>query len=146
MIGAGVILLWLVGMSLSLGLVGGVSELEYVALLDWYNSTGGPSWYSSDGWLVGDPCLQHWKYIECNQNNEVINLGMNSNGLKGTIPRSILYLSQLRFMNLYGNELSGSVPSQIGALSKLYVLNLERNCLEGTVPYQLGELSFLVLL
>ncbi len=43
----------------------GTSVDQVSALLDLYDSTGGPQWARSSNWTVGDPCLNGWYSVGC---------------------------------------------------------------------------------
>ncbi|XP_017214981.1 probable LRR receptor-like serine/threonine-protein kinase At3g47570 isoform X2 [Daucus carota subsp. sativus] len=69
-------------------------------------------------------------------------LGLNTNGLIGKLPNSIVNLSTtLEGLYMYRNHLYGSIPREIGKLVNLRVLNLRYNNLTGTIPESIGELS-----
>lgn len=53
---------------------GGVLPPHRAALVDLYNSTGGPTWSESSGWLVGDPCFNQikWHGVDCDSTGSVL--------------------------------------------------------------------------
>ena len=78
--------------------VSGIPISECEALVSFYNSTGGESWWDKSGWLMTNtPCS--WRGISCND---------------GHVSRISLIL----------NHLTGSIPSQLGNLSNLIWLSL----------------------
>ena len=63
---------------------GEARDVEKQALVDLYHSTNGDGWFNSSGWLEGDPCLNHWYGVACNQQG-VVGLGLESNNLTGSL-------------------------------------------------------------
>ncbi|KAM0054137.1 putative non-specific serine/threonine protein kinase [Helianthus debilis subsp. tardiflorus] len=61
-------------------------------------------------------------------------LDLRLNGVYGSIPVEISYLSNLVFIDLSSNRFSGTIPQEIGRLTNLETLSLHSNILEGHVP------------
>ena len=73
--------------------------------------------------------------------DELIYLGLRSQGLTGTIPASLGNLTSLRSLNLFGNwPLAGTIPPELGQLTNLTYLNLGNNAITGTIPPELSQL------
>ena len=68
-------------------------------------------------------------------------LELRSDGLSGTIPAELGYLSELREMYLNNNKLVGTIPPTLGHLTKLRVLQLSYNDLTGNIPSELSGMS-----
>lgn len=69
-------------------------------------------------------------------------LSMFRNELEGSIPNSIVMLSNLRELNIHGSNFAEStIPNDIGALSKLETLDLAGTRVKGTVPQSIFSLS-----
>ncbi|KAJ9540190.1 hypothetical protein OSB04_026696 [Centaurea solstitialis] len=67
--------------------------------------------------------------------------------LRGNVSPSLLYLEQLKHLDLSGNDFGGiQVPSFIGSLGNLRHLNLSNSGFVGTIPPQLGNLTKLRIL
>ncbi|GJX90996.1 leucine-rich repeat-containing protein [Tanacetum coccineum] len=64
----------------------------------------------------------------------------------GAIPESIGSLTKLTYLSLYGNNFSGTIPRSIGSLTKLTFLDLSSNKLSGTIPMSIGYLTKLTYL
>ena len=124
-----------------------VSEIplaECEALVALFNSTDGPNWTVNSGWLETDtPCS--WHGVTCTAGN-VVRLGLDSNGLNGSIPAELGNVSSLTQLHLDHNELSGTMPAELGNLSSLQGLFLRFNQLSGSIPLELGNLSILTSL
>ncbi len=120
----------------------GIPDSEYDALLDLYNSTGGPNWSFNDGWLTDNP---NWYGVNITwseaTSSHVTGLYLNYNGLTGTIPSSLGNLTELQNLDLSSNQLTGTIPTELGNLTSLEWLNLDDNQLTGTIPTQLGNLT-----
>ncbi|KAG6509631.1 hypothetical protein ZIOFF_027631 [Zingiber officinale] len=71
-------------------------------------------------------------------------LDLSGNAIYGTLPASILNVSELRILSLASNEISGDFPD-VGRLSNLQVLNLSGNALEGAIPATLALLPRLTV-
>lgn len=147
----------------------GIPDTEWSALVDLYNSTNGPEWNDSSGWLDDSVSECSWFGITCTDNHVVdINLSnnnlsgvlpsglqdlssltglwMHDNNLSGTIPQVWGSLSDLMYFDVAGNQLSGSIPAELGGLSNLEGLWLNGNQLSGSIPTTLGNLSNLTSL
>lgn len=100
------------------------------------------------GWN-GDPCVpqQHpWSGVDCQFDSVKVKwfidgLGLDNQGLRGSLPDDISKLSHLQIMNLSENSIQGKIPSSLGKLSSLEVLDLSYNFFNGTIPESLGGLT-----
>ena len=114
---------------------------ERQALVALYESTGGPTWQDSTGWL-GEPGTEcAWNGVGCSPEGFVIELELNHNDLTGPLPGQLADLVELRHLRLPGNRLSGPIPKELGKLSKLYTIFLHDNLLDGPIPPELGALA-----
>lgn len=146
-----------------------IPQVQCEALVALYQSTGGPNWTVSAGWLTGsDPC--DWYAVRCidghvwtieiyQDNNMVGQLPTeigdltdmvamiiaNNPGLAGPLPASLASLAGLAdTLNLSGNGFTGPIPPGLGNLDLIFA-DLSGNNLEGTIPSDLGNLFFLDL-
>ncbi|KAM3729863.1 hypothetical protein ACB098_12G043000 [Castanea mollissima] len=121
-------------------------EKERQALLEFkkgiVQDDGG--WLSSWGSEDEKNCC-NWKGVYCNnQTGHVIDLLLNSYGLRGMISPSLLELPYLTFLDLSHNDFNQShIPKFIGSLGNLKYLDLSRANFSGPIPHQLGNLSHL---
>ncbi|CBI36558.3 unnamed protein product, partial [Vitis vinifera] len=89
----------------------------------------------------------NWSGVRCNNGrDQVIELDLRSQALRGTISPAISNLSFLRVLDLSGNFFEGEIPAEIGALFRLQQLSLSSNLLRGKIPAELGLLRELVYL
>src|SRR6266542_1586930 len=122
-----------------------VNQQDSLALVDLYNSTGGPNWVNHTNWLTSNP-VSTWYGIISVSNGRVIHINLETNNLTGQLPSSIGNLQKLGTLRLAVNQLSGSIPSSIGNLVNLQVLVLDGNQLNGAIPSSLRTLVNLQLL
>lgn len=59
---------------------------------------------------------------------------LNANGLQGTIPDEVSWLTSLERLELVLNDISGTIPEQLGQLTLLRSINIEANKLTGEIP------------
>ena len=119
-----------------------VENPDKAALAALYESTGGSSWTSRDGWLSEQP-LGRWYGVETDSRGRVIRLRLRANNLSGTLPAKLGDLSELRELDLPSNALAGPIPPKLGSLGNLYRLSFQGNKLLGSIPPDLGRLASL---
>ena len=69
-----------------------------------------------------------WGTVYSVESTDSLNISsLEENELTGTIPSTIGYLTNLRYLNLEDNELTGVIPASIGNLTNLTYLNLMDN-------------------
>ncbi|KAL8518385.1 hypothetical protein ACS0TY_009681 [Phlomoides rotata] len=88
-----------------------------------------------------DPC--GWAMVGCSHDEFVISLAIPSQGLSGTISRSIGNLTHLTTVLLQDNNISGTIPAELGRLTKLQELDLSDNLVTGEIPSSLSQLRSL---
>ncbi|XP_051148767.1 protein NSP-INTERACTING KINASE 2-like [Andrographis paniculata] len=86
-----------------------------------------------------DPCP--WTMVACSNDNLVITLAIQSQGLTGTISSGIGNLTQLKSLLLQGNKISGHIPPELGSLPELGEIDLSDNLLTGEIPSSLSHLE-----
>jgi len=119
------------------------SPAEISALEDLYWSTNGPHWTDNKNWLNGDPCTNKWVGVVCDPRGHIVELFLNNNQLRGSIPATIGILDDMYEMSLDSNQLSGSIPATIGNIYGLDGLWLYNNQLSGSIPATIGSLSIM---
>ncbi len=122
-----------------------VIEQDSLALVAFYNSTGGLNWNNNTGWLVGP--VSSWYGVTV-QSNRVVYLGSPGsfafNNLNGQVPSDIGDLTGLKKLTIGNNpELSGSIPQEIGNLQLLVGLGIGNCSLSGIIPISIGNCSCL---
>ncbi|KAJ6853340.1 putative leucine-rich repeat receptor-like serine/threonine-protein kinase [Iris pallida] len=126
------------------------SKEEVTALQNLKNSLGLPLRF---GWN-GDPCVpqQHpWSGVDCQFDSRsgkwgIDGLGLDNQGLRGTLPDDISKLRHLQSINLSGNSIQGAIPFSLGSITGLETLDLSFNQLNGSIPESLGQLTSLQIL
>ncbi len=122
-----------------------VNPQDSLALVDFYDSTGGASWTSHTNWLTKAP-VSKWFGITLDANYRVSKIRVTKNNLKGAIPASFFNMTNLTYLAFGNNALSGNISSSFGNLTQLQTLLLWSNKFTGTIPITLGNLTKLVTL
>lgn len=105
-------------------------EGEREALMDTFQSLGGRNWKHNDGWGSEDPVCS-WFGISCHEDGAnagtVASLDLSSNGLEGTLPEDIWFLTEVEELDLSSNNIV--IPSfEMGADAvSLRILKLSHN-------------------
>ena len=108
-----------------------VSVQDSLALVDLYDSTGGPNWINHTNWLTTAPVIT-WYGVSTSGG---LILVLKANNLVGTIPYSLWNLSDLGVLELPNNHLVGTIPASLGnPNSSLFNLDLHGNQLTGSIP------------
>jgi Leucine-rich repeat (LRR) protein len=123
---------------------------DSLALVDLYNSTGGPSWVNHTNWLTSNP-VSTWYGVSTLvlvDSPRVFALSLQGNNLIGTLPASIGNLTGLSFLTLPYNKLSGSLPSTLPNMVTpsfpSCTIDVSHNELTGMIPaFGIGKNVFL---
>ena len=86
------------------------------------------------------PIMQYEIWDKCYMVESTDSINLGNSGLSGPLPPTIGYLTNLKYLYLYGNDLSGSIPSEIGNLENLTHLYLYENNLSGDLPDEIENL------
>ena len=113
---------------------------ERGALEALYDVAGGAGWTHAAGWKTPAP-LGEWHGVTTDAAGRVTRLGLDDNGLAGSIPPALGGLTRLEVLDLGQNELGGPVPAELGGLASLRRLSLRGNGLAGPIPGGLGRLT-----
>jgi hypothetical protein len=115
------------------------------ALIDLFMATGGSAWALKLKWLTNTTYCA-WHGVYCEAGRTVRSLRLDSNNLVGTIPESIVDLTDLVFFEIRNNsKLTGTLPADISAWTKLKTFDVSNNQLTGQIPRMSSvELSTLV--
>lgn len=102
-------------------------HIEYQALVDLYNSTGGDEWTNNTNWLQGNTSVDFatWYGLTVN-NGDVREIDLSENNLIGNIEESIGNLSNLFWLTFDDNQIT-SLPQSIWALDDLFKLSVNKN-------------------
>ncbi|KAL7581284.1 hypothetical protein ACA910_006051 [Epithemia clementina (nom. ined.)] len=71
----------------------------------------------------------------------LVELDLNHNQIKGEIPVGVRSLPALQVLALHSNQLEGPLPKWIGKMSNLRTLKLSNNILTGPIPLHMQGLS-----
>jgi hypothetical protein len=112
-----------------------VNYADSLALVEFYNSTNGSGWSSSDNWLTG--AVSSWEGVTVT-NGRVTSLFLPFKNLTGTLPYHIGFLQKLTFFGIPGNAVGGQIPAAIIFLNNLETLDLSDNQFMGGIPPLLG--------
>ncbi|KAL7594340.1 hypothetical protein Lser_V15G28707 [Lactuca serriola] len=98
-------------------------------------------------WRVDQHDCSKWSGITCNnQTGHVTGLHIGLYSLIGEISHSLLNLTYLNHLDLFGNSFHGIIPTFIGSLTRLRYLDLRYNSLYGAIPQEFGNLTNLRVL
>jgi len=142
-----------------------VLEQDSLALLAFYNSTGGPNWYDNSNWLTGPVSTWYGVTVEDNRVTELLTysnnlIGVlpngigelnylkkitlsNNPGLSGNIIEDIFNIDSLTWLAIGNCALSGTIPNSIGNCAGLKSISFRENNLTGPIPSEIGSLDSL---
>jgi Leucine-rich repeat (LRR) protein len=139
--------------------------MEVNVLQDLYMATGGDNWRWKSLFGFGeiwnftdgsDPCNNRWQGVECTAARNgtaydewrITSLDLQGYKLRGTLPESLVNITELSSLVLAFNALQGTLPAFLGNMSALTLLDLAGNLLKGSIPetfHNLTRLSTLSL-
>lgn len=128
----------------------GISPQERQALIDFYNSTNGDSWYNNENWKkpggeFNDYGTEDtWEGVAVDD-GKITMLSLYANNLSGELPSNIGDFVNLEYMDLDFNNITGEIPPSIGNLTNLYSLYLYGNNFQN-LPSTIGNLTNLEIL
>lgn len=94
----------------------------------------------SNAWLTpGDECL--WGGLGCNDDNAIVRIEMEQNGVAGTLPFELSRLQNLQYLVLEEGILTGTLPKELGKIGTLEQIDLNFNLLQGPIPDELYQLE-----
>ena len=119
---------WLEGIDETYGPYCNESDVGVLNLL--YESSGGPDWTNSSGWLE-TPALDEWYGVTADPLGRVLMLDLTRNGLTGRLQADLAKLAEMSRLRLGDNTLSGRLPS---SLTRLLLVELHYADTELCVP------------
>mmetsp|Transcript_13996 Transcript_13996/g.24348 ORF Transcript_13996/g.24348 Transcript_13996/m.24348 type:complete len:504 (-) Transcript_13996:164-1675(-) len=124
--------------------------VERYALAALYFATDGPAWKDQYSFL-GNTSACEWNLYELQmgafcENSSVIEIWLETTGLRGSIPSELALLSSLESINLFENLLSGTIPAEIFYLGNLTQFEVDENILSGSIPGEVGQATHLTSL
>ena len=121
------------------------TEIERLALSQFYELTGGDSWTNSTGWGSNSK-VGSWHGVTVGD-SLVQRLVLSDNALAGPLPAEITNLGELRTLDLGDNSLTGEVPAAIASLTSLDTIRIRGNPrMTGPLPAEIAELTDLKVL
>ena len=93
-----------------------VNTVDSLALIDFYNNTGGVNW-TNKTWLKGP--VSNWNGVTLDTFGRVSGILLPNNNLIGSIPNSIVNMGNLIKLDLNGNKLSGVLPLALSNINNL---------------------------
>eukprot|EP00980_Cylindrotheca_fusiformis_P010689 scaffold2391_cov113-Cylindrotheca_fusiformis.AAC.6 len=131
-----------------------------------YYGLNGTIWDYDDAWMSDlNECL--WLGIQCNNQDAVNSLALDTNNifgqfpteiglmeglasisvsrthLTGTLPSELVSMPRLRELRLYANRMVGTIPTEIGSATVLRGFRVETNFLTGAIPSEIGNCTAL---
>ncbi|CAJ1959537.1 unnamed protein product [Cylindrotheca closterium] len=104
----------------------------------------GDRWVTYTNWL-SDTSHCQWHGVVCDENNKVLEVDLNNNGLKGQLPSELQMLTALTKLDLSNNNIFAPIPTTIGKFTSLQVLNLSHNVMVGSIPSEAYQATSLQL-
>ena len=106
---------WLEGIKDTSGPYCNESDVGVLNLL--YETSGGPDWTNSSGWLE-TPLLDDWYGVTADALGRVLTLDLSRNGLAGQLPDNLSGLAHMTELRIAQNtDLSGRLPLSLADLS-----------------------------
>ncbi|KIC01528.1 hypothetical protein OA88_13555 [Flavobacterium sp. JRM] len=122
-----------------------IPDLEYQALVDFYNTMGGTQW--NNKWDITQNNLHEGAWYGVGiENGHITSLNLNNNSnVAGAIPASFKNLKYLKSLSLYGGSYTKDLSTtDLGILSDfefLETLDLRYSKLKGDIPASWGKLK-----
>ena len=118
-----------------------VSESDSLALVAFYQATGGENWTNNTNWLTDQP-VHKWYGVSAGEGGFAL-----PERLQGVALPALRALDEEKFivfgLQLSENNLVGKIPDALGDLRDLQLLDLAENQLEGAVPEAVSAIPFL---
>jgi hypothetical protein len=104
-----------------------INKKDSLALVDLYDSCGGPNWINHTNWLTAAP-VSTWYGVFYISNGFIGGIDLQGNNLRGTLPHSIGNMPKLfSFFIVSDNHISGPVPANLTNLSSTFDMYLDNN-------------------
>ena len=122
-----------------------VVEFYVVTLI--YIIMDGINWVEQDMWSM-TPYICMWYGLDCLFVDTVHDINLSNNGLTGSLPSELQYLTSIRYLDLSSNliegtqnNITGRIPAELGKMTALMSLDLSNLNLIGSIPPELGLLE-----
>ena len=125
---------WLEGIEYTSGPYCNESDRGALNLL--YETSGGPDWTNSGGWLE-TPALDQWYGVTANSLGRIVTLDLTRNGLAGALPASLGNLAEMTALRVGDNALAGRLPLTLALLSLVELQYADTDlCVPAEVSFQ----------
>jgi len=126
--------------------------IQRYVMVVFYYALGGQNWQYSSRFLTSAQTCdwnrgfdldneEEYRFgVHCENREEISYLFMPGNGLRGSIPTELGYLTKLTHISLFGNEIKGTIPDSMQELTNLDFLAMESNMISGEIPDWIGNL------
>ena len=120
----------------------GAPDIERLALVEFYEGTGGESWTNDDGW-DSDSQTGDWYGVTVSARDSLVRrLDLPDNGLDGQLPPVVANLRELEALDLADNSLAGGVPVALTSVDALDTIRISGNAdMEGPLPFRMIDLA-----
>ncbi|GAB4858840.1 hypothetical protein Ancab_040376 [Ancistrocladus abbreviatus] len=115
-------------------------SLPSLSSLIWVNSSKSLSHIYLGGNFLSTTSVYPWLF---DISNNLVELELSFNQLKGSIPKAIFNLNSLSYLDFSFNQLQGPMPEAIVNLSSLSYLALSNNQLQGPILEEIGNMKSL---
>jgi Leucine-rich repeat (LRR) protein len=122
-------------------------EADSLALVDFYNAAGGPSWTDQGNWLTDS--VSTWSGITVT-NGRVTNFSVYLNNMSGIISPSVGQLTELTEFRIQGDEtnrewvdIHGSIPAELWNCTKIQTLQIKFTNITGNIPAGIEKMTAL---
>ena len=118
------------------------TDIERLALVEFYDSTGGDDWTENDGW-DSDSEVGDWYGVTVDADDSLVRrLDLPDNGLEGLLPPVVANLRELETLDLADNGLEEGVPAALTTMDALDTLRVSGNEeMEGPFPFRMVYLD-----
>lgn len=118
------------------------SKAEFQALKDFYKATGGENWTKK--WDTTNTDITTWYGVTMSDGESfttdqdgtfvrnIVAISLPNNNLSGSLPASLINLSDLKELNLSNNTIGGEIPASLDKL-RVSILNLSNNNFTGNI-------------
>lgn len=120
-----------------------ISVKDSLALVDFFDSTGGEQWTHRGNWKSDMP-VKYWNGVTI-ELDRVIRITLNDNGVSGKFPYSFGNLDSLKSIVFIQNYLFGVIPSSFENLTALTQIRIDGGALNGGLDV-LSKMSWLTTL
>ena len=118
------------------------NDIERLALVEFYENTGGDSWANNSGW-DSDTLVSNWYGVTVDTTDTLVRrLTLPANGLQGSIAPAIGNLTKLETLDVANNGLTGGIPIAMTSTDALDTIRVDGNAgMAGPLPFKMTEMT-----